>query len=220
MKSVLVAILLVSLPSAYASSYADLHLDPVGGVLRDGYNVTFSGMLTTLDGTPIQNRAIFIEDNVDYPRPDMILAITTTDPDGKFLAYWKAEPKESGNPFNFYALFIGGKYYGFTTSETYQSVIQLSNKSSTGDTLPPKTIPSWFVDASKMWHDGQIRNIDYYHGIENLEDYGIIKTNGQDTQTYLPSWLKNDAGWLSDGEISKNEFVNMVNYVINDATVK
>jgi len=96
----LIAILLLGLPSAYATSYAKLHLDLVGGV-REGYSTTFSGILTTTDGIPIPHRAIFIEDDTMYTRPDIILAITTTDSDGKFLVYWKAVPKDNGSPFNF-----------------------------------------------------------------------------------------------------------------------
>ena len=107
--------------------------------------------MTDADGTPIPNRAIFVEDDTAYTRPDIILAITTTDSDGKFLAYWKAVPKDDGNPFDFYALFIGGKLYGYTRSETYESVIKSSNQSST-DVVPSKTIPLWFKDASKLWH--------------------------------------------------------------------
>jgi len=215
----LIAILLLGLPSAYATSYAKLHLDLVGGV-REGYNTTFSGILTTTDGIPIPHRAIFIEDDTMYTRPDIILAITTTDSDGKFSTFWNAVPKDNGNPFNFYALFIGGKIYGYTRSETYESVIKLSNQSST-DIIPSKTIPSWFKDASRLWHDGQIKDADYSHGIKNLIDYGIIKTNGiSDSILHLPSWLQNDAIWLADGKISNEEFENSLEYLINNQIVK
>jgi len=216
----LITILLLSLPSVYATSYAKLHLDLVGGGAREGYNITFSGILISADGTPIPYRTIFIEDDTLYTRPDIILAITTTDSDGKFLAYWKAVPKDNGNPFHFYALFIGGKTYGYTRSETYESVIELFNRSST-DVVPSKTMPSWFKDASKLWHDGQIRDADYSHGIQNLIDYGIIKTNGtSDSISYLPSWLRNDAIWLADGKISNEEFENSLEYLINNQIVK
>ncbi|MFZ1077581.1 MAG: hypothetical protein WAN47_09175 [Nitrosotalea sp.] len=54
---------------------------------------------------------------------------------------------------------------------------------------------------------GQIRDVDYSHGIKNLIDYGIIKTNStSDSISYIPSWLRNDANWLADGEISNEEF--------------
>lgn len=215
----LIIVLLLGVPSAYATSYAKLHLDLVGGV-REGYNTTFSGILTASDGTPIPHRTIFIEDDPMYMQPDIILSVTTTDSDGKFLAYWKAVPKDNGHPFNFYALFIGGKTYGYTRSETYESEIKLFNQSLT-DVVPSKTMPSWFKDASRLWHDGQIRDIDYTHGIDNLIDCGIIKTNPiSDSISYIPSWLRNDAGWLSDGEISNADFENSLAYLINNQIAK
>lgn len=211
------AIVLIGVPSAYASSYATLHLDPVGEV-REGSNVTFSGLLTTLDGTPILYRTIFIEDDTSYTRPNIILAVTTTDSDGKFLTYWKAVPKDNGSPFHFYALFLGGNVYGHTRSETYESVIKLSNQSST-ETVPSKTIPTWFKDASRLWHDNKIRESDYFHAVSNLIDYQVINSNMTLDEGYLPSWLKNDAIWLSDGKISNNEFTNLMQYLINSQVV-
>lgn len=216
-KNCLIAILLIGVPSVYASSYATLHLDPMGEV-REGSNVVFSGLLTTSSGTPIPYRAIFIEDDTSYTRPNIILAVTTTDSDGKFTAYWQAVPKDNGSPFHFYALFLGGSVYGHTRSETYESVIKLSNQSST-DTVPSKTIPTWFKDASRLWYDGKIRESDYFHSISNLIDYQVINSNMTLDEGSLPSWLKNDAIWLSDGKITNDEFVDLVQYLINNQII-
>lgn len=212
----LITILLLGSPSVYATSYAKLHLNLVGDEMMEGHNATFSGVLTNIDGTPLPHHTIFIEDDMPYTQPDIILAIAKTDSDGKFIAYWKAAPKDDGTPFNFYALFIGGNLYGYTRSETYESVVKSSNQSST-DVVPSKTMPSWFKDASKLWHDGQIRNVDYSYGIKNLIDYGIIKTNGtSDSISYLPLWLRNAAGWWADGQISNEEFESSLEYLINN----
>ena len=216
-KNCLIVILLIGMPAVYASSYATLHLDPVGEV-REGSNVTFSGLLTTLDGTPIPHRTIFIEDDTSYIRPNIILTFTTTDSDGKFLTYWRAVPKDNGTPFHFYALFLGGNVYGHTRSETYESVIKLSNQSST-ETVPSKTIPTWFKFASRSWYDGTIRDSDYFHAVSYLIDYQVINSNMTLDEGYLPSWLKNDAFWLSDGKISNSEFVNLVQYLIKNQII-
>lgn len=218
LKAFLVVVLLFGLPNVYATSYAKLHLDLVGGTIKEGYNVTFSGMLTTPNGTPIPHRTIFIEDDESYELPNVILAITTTNSDGKFLTYWKAVPKDNDNPFYFHALFLGGKVFGYTNSESYESIMVLSNQSST--VVQSKTIPLWFKDASKLWHDGQIRDVDYSYGLENLIATGIIKLNGTDSISYMPSWLRNDAGWLSSGKISNDEFVNSLEYLIINKIVK
>jgi len=207
------------LPNVYAESDAKLHLDLVGGEIRESYNVTFSGILTTYDGTPIPHRTIFIEDDTAYTRSDIILAITKTDSNGKFLTYWKAVPKDNGHPFYFYALFIGGKTYGYSRSETYSSVIELFNQSST-EVIPSKTVPTWFKNASQLWHDGQIRDVDYSHAVGNLIDYQVIQTNHTLVSTHLPSWFRNVAGWLSDGKITNDEFVKSMQYLIGNQIIE
>lgn len=61
-KILILAVLSLSLgaPMVFATSYTNLHLDTVGD-LRMGENIVFSGQLTTLNGTTIPHRAIFIE---------------------------------------------------------------------------------------------------------------------------------------------------------------
>lgn len=214
-KLILVGVLAFTLPSVYASSFATIHLDIIGSGIKEGSNVTFSGILTTPDGTPIPHRTIFIEDDTMYIRPDIILAVTTTGSDGKFLAFWKVVPKDNGNPFHFYAKFLGGKTFGYTKSETYESTVQLNNQSST-DVVPSKVMPAWFIDASKLWYNNQIRNWDYAFGVQNLIDYGIIKSNQtSDSMFDIPSWFRNDANWMVTGEISHDEFVKALEYLVN-----
>src|SRR5690349_21680226 len=110
-KIILTSIMFLSLgiPIVYATSYATLHLDSVYATIREGSTVTFSGQLTSLNGTGIPHRTIFIEDDTSYfVRPNIIIAITTTDSDGKFSVPWKAIPKDNGNSFHFYAKYLGG----------------------------------------------------------------------------------------------------------------
>ena len=189
----LIIFLSIGVSFAYATSFATLHLDLIGGGVKEGQNVTFTGTLTTTDGSPIANRTIFVLDDTNYIRPDIVLAITTTDPDGKFSTYWNAIPKDNGNPFHFYAKFIGGKTFGYTRSGTYESVLKKSDKPST-DMIPWKTMPSWFKNASGMWSKGQIRDVDYSYSIQNLIDYKIVKTDTLiDSELKFHSWMKNDA---------------------------
>ena len=220
---VLMTILFLSLgiPIAYATSYATLHLDLVGGVIKKDSTVTFSGKLTSINGTAIPHRTIFIEEDTSYyVRPDIILAITTSDSDGKFLVSWKAVPKDNGNSFHFYAKYLGGNFFGYTRSETYESVIVQSNQSST-DVVPSKTIPIWFKNASKMWHDGQVRDIDYSFSVKNLIDHGIVKSNvAVDYEMKFPAWLKNDANWFAGDEISKEEYANILKYLLENKIIK
>ena len=217
----MLAVLSLSLgiPVVFATSYADLHLDTVSDT-RMGANIIFSGQLTDLNGTAIPYRAIFIEDDTSYMRPDIILAVSTTDSDGKFLVSWKVVPKDNGNQFHFYAKFIGGKTFGYTRSETYEPYIQSSNMSTISDVVPSKTMPTWFKSASKMWHDGQIRDVDYSYAINNLIDYGIIQSSVHvNSELPFPTWLKNDAEWFEEGKISNNEYTNALGYLLDNKLI-
>lgn len=217
-KIILTSIILLSLgiPIAYAASFAIMHLDFVKPDIEEGSTVVFSGQLTSLNGSSISNRTIFIEDDTNYyVRPDIIIAITTTDSDGKFSVSWKAIPKDNGNSFHFYALFLGGTSFGYTRSETYESIVEHTTQNST-DVIPSKTIPIWFKDASKMWHDRQIRDIDYSWSIKNLAEHGIITSNNMNIGSKLPAWLKNNANWFADGLISEEEYVNNLQYLLDN----
>lgn len=212
----LIISLSLGIPIVYATSDATLHLDLVSGGMKEGSIVTFSGQLTSLNGTVIPHRTIFIEDDANYYiRHDIIIAIITTDSNGKFLVSWKAVPKDNGNSFHFYAKYLGGNYFGYTRSETYESIVEHTNQSSI-DIVPSKTIPIWFKNASKMWYDGQIRDVDYSWGIKNLIEHGVIKSNiTPDVEFKLPTWLKNDANWISEGDISKEEYINNLQYLLD-----
>lgn len=210
----------LGIPIAYATSYAILHLDLVGGNMKEGSTVTFSGKLTGFNGTAIPHRTIFIEDDTNYLRPDIILAITTTDSDGKFSVSWKAAPKDNENSFHFYAKYLGGNFFGYARSESYESTIEKTNQSST-DVVPSKTIPIWFKNASKMWHDGHIRDIDYSFSIQNLIDHGIIKSTViVDGALKFPSWLKITADQFADDDISMVEYVNSLKYLLENKIIK
>lgn len=208
--------LLLGISNAYATSLATLHLDVVGGGVKEGQDIIFSGKLTTPNGVALSNRTIFVLDDTMYTRPDIILAIAETDSDGKFSTSWEAIPKDNGTPFHFYAKFLGEKSFGYTRSETYESYLEKSDQPS-ADVMPWKTVPPWFKNASKMWHDGQIRDVDYSYAIQNLIDYGIIKTNNHVTpELKIPSWVKTDAMWLSTGQISTDDYTNVLSYLLEN----
>jgi hypothetical protein len=217
MKIVLIVFLvaLFSMPYVYATTFANLHFDSIPEGINENNIITFSGQLTTPNGTAIPHRTIFIQDDTAYTKPEVILAITVTDDNGKFSTSWKVVPKDNGHSYHFYALFVGGKIHGFTRSETYESFVQLSEPPTNQEQTPSK-LPDWFKAGSKMWHDGQIRDVDFVYGIDNLMYNGIIQKSNQTSSTILiPSWVKNNASWYADGQISDDEFLNSIQYLIN-----
>jgi len=221
MKIVLIVcfVALFSMSSVYATTFAKLHLDSLPEGINENNMITFSGQLTTQNGTAIPHHTIFIQDDTAYTRPEVILAITVTDDNGKFSAPWKVVPKDNGHSYHFYALFVTGKTYGFTRSETHESFVQLSEPATSQKQIQSK-LPDWFKTGSKMWHDGQIRDVDFAYGIENLMNNGIIQKPNQTSSTVLiPAWVKNNANWYADGQISDDDFVNAMQYLINDGII-
>ena len=209
-------ITIFSMSAAYATSNAVLHLDHTGDSIRENSLLTFSGQLTTSNGTAIPHRTIFIKDDTSYIRPDTTLGITITDDNGKFSTSWKAVPKDNGNPYHCYALFVGGKTYGFTRSEVYELSIVIQPE--TNHDQKTSKLPDWFKDSSKLWHEGQIKDSDFAYGINSLMDYQIIKKpqNENIRNMTIPSWVKNNAGWFAEGQISENDFLNALQYLIDN----
>ncbi|SHO45165.1 exported hypothetical protein [Nitrosotalea sinensis] len=219
-KILAMAVLLsVACTSAYATSLATLYLNPIGNEITEGDNVTFTGRFVTTDGSSIANRTIFILDDTAYVRPDIILAVTTTNPDGQFSTSWIAVPKDNGSPFHFYAKFIGGNTFGYARSESYESTLEKSG--TTSDMIPPKTIPAWFKNISQMWSVGKVRNVDYAFSIQNMVDYGMIKTTSSSgNELKIPTWLKHPAMELYSGQISDDDYVKILGYLLDKGLIK
>jgi len=204
-----------SMSTVHATTFANLHLNSVPENIYENNIVTFSGQLTAQDGTAIPHRTIFIGDDTSYTSPDVILAITVTDDNGKFSTSWKVVPKDNGHPYHFYAQFVGGKMYGFTKSQDYKSYVQPSELATSHEETLSK-LPDWFKTGSKMWYDGQIRDLDFAYGIENLMDNGIMQKPNQTSSTVLiPSWVKNNAHLYAEGQISEDEFLSCMQYLIH-----
>ncbi len=220
MSIILVMLLSIGVSSVYATSFATLHLNIIGNVVNEGQNLSFSGKLTTIDGSPIVNRTIFILDDTTYTRPNIILATAITDSNGKFSTTWQVVPKDNGSPFHFYAKFIGGKTFGYTRSEVYESILGKTDKPS-NDMIPYKTIPAWFKNVSQMWSSGDTGDTPYSFSIQNLVDYKIIKTNASSgAGQKFPSWLKKDAYLFSHDQISEDEYANTLMYLLDNKIIR
>ena len=66
----------------------------------------------------------------------------------------------------------------------------------------------------------------FSHGQDNLQTYSGIASNvfeiGKSTKTTytLPSWIKNNAGWWSEGKIGDSDFVQAIQYLIKNNIMK
>ena len=48
----------------------------------------------------------------------------------------------------------------------------------------------------------------------------LIPSSSAQEDTQIPGWIKNVAGWWANGEISENEFLTGIEYLINNNIIK
>ena len=92
-------------------------------------------------------------------------------------------------------------------------------------------IPLWVKDNAKGWHDGVIDDSDFALGVQYMMQQNIIKTpedlnkNIGEPSTKIvlqeiPSWVKNDAYWWSQEEITDYDYVNGIQWLISNQIIK
>lgn len=118
---------------------------------------------------------------------------------------------------------------GTTYTQDYYSTNTNSNivssNSTQGQSKP--VIPNLVKNTAKWWSDGKIGDNDFIQGIQYLIHNGIMKvpqsnSEGQNTENnqQIPKWIKNNAGWWADGQISDDEFVKGIQYLIQIGVIK
>jgi len=91
-------------------------------------------------------------------------------------------------------------------------------------------IPNWIKDVAGWWGDGFISENEFVTGVEYLINNNIIlinfvpcndKIQSQygDTKS-VPDWIKNNATWWSVGKIDDTDFINGLQYLINNKIIK
>ncbi len=91
-----------------------------------------------------------------------------------------------------------------------------------------KVIPVWVKSNAKWWSENKITNDSFISGIEYLVNEGIIKVQDRPVETILdassstemPSWIKMSAGWWADEDISENEFITSIEWLISNNIIR
>jgi len=90
----------------------------------------------------------------------------------------------------------------------------------------PISIPSWIHNNAKWWSQGQVGDNDFVKGIQYLIQEGIMQipkqqSSSPQSETHtIPAWVKNNAGWWASGQISDDEFVKGIQYMISVGIMK
>ncbi|MDE1765809.1 MAG: hypothetical protein KGI27_05975 [Thaumarchaeota archaeon] len=103
-----------------------------------------------------------------------------------------------------------------------------NSQTGTGSTSGTQTImiPSWVKNNAGWWSSGQIGDDQFVQGIQYMIQHGIIQIPTQQggspasgTQI-IPAWIKNNAGWWSSGQITDDQFVQGLQYMITSGIIK
>ena len=89
-----------------------------------------------------------------------------------------------------------------------------------------KTIPQWIKNNAGWWADRQISDIDFSKDLKYLIKTDIIKmpdnipVSVNISETYIPQWIKNNAGWWAENLLSDEEFTKSMQYLITKRIIK
>ena len=87
------------------------------------------------------------------------------------------------------------------------------------------SLPFWIKDLAKMWiNEPLVTDKDFARAIEYLIQVEIIKIPytepGGETESTIPEWVKNNAGWWIEGKISDAEFTMALQYLVKIGIIK
>jgi len=105
---------------------------------------------------------------------------------------------------------------GTSTAKTKFSVVE-STKSE---------VPEWVKNNAKWWSEGQVGDSDFISGIQYLIKEKIIDIPDLPEQASgtaeekIPGWIKNNAGWWADGQISEHDFVSGIKYLVENGIIQ
>ena len=90
------------------------------------------------------------------------------------------------------------------------------------------SIPSWIKKNASWWSNGQINDLAFIQGIEYLIQENIIDVQRKSVTidedlaniTSIPMWVRHNASWWSDGQLTDVEFANGLKYLISSGLIK
>ena len=85
-----------------------------------------------------------------------------------------------------------------------------------------KIIPNWVKNNARWWSEDQLKDSDFYLGIQYLINKGIIEMpeTETDSQMISPDWVKISAKWWANGMTTDEDFINQVESLIEQKTTR
>ena len=91
-------------------------------------------------------------------------------------------------------------------------------------------IPGWIKANAGWWSAGHIDDSTFVTGLEYLMRQGIVHVpndlvpgspDGENMsgQPAIPLWIKNSAGWWSEGLVSDGEFISSLEWMVTNGVI-
>ncbi|MDE1726672.1 MAG: hypothetical protein KGH89_05340 [Thaumarchaeota archaeon] len=111
--------------------------------------------------------------------------------------------------------------------ETATFTVNLGGGNSSGTTGINSTIviPSWIKNTAKWWSQSQVGDQDFVKGIQYLIQQKImqvpLQSNSSATSgaSQIPSWIKTNARWWASGQISDQDFVKGIQWLVSNGII-
>jgi hypothetical protein len=94
--------------------------------------------------------------------------------------------------------------------------------------VPPsnsnETLSVRINNDARLWSQGKISDDTFGNTIQYLINTGIIQKANEnrtslDQTVHIPTWFKNNAGWLVDGQISYSDFISEIQYLLKNGMI-
>jgi len=88
------------------------------------------------------------------------------------------------------------------------------------------SLPPWIKSNAKWWSEGSIRDSDFTQGIQYMINNEIIKIpnlpehTSEVAESKVPDWIRNNAKWWAEGQISDDDFVKGIQYLVGQGIIK
>jgi hypothetical protein len=109
----------------------------------------------------------------------------------------------------------------FPIFEGSKSILDPDSLDKARDELIESTvIPAWIKTSTGWWADGSIGDDDFVLGIEHMIKNDIIiipnlpEHDAETPREKIPDWIKTNAGWWANGQVSDEEFTQSLQWLI------
>jgi hypothetical protein len=120
----------------------------------------------------------------------------------------------------------------FTVNLGGGSTSSTNSTSNTSSTTPAQSngtqntvIPSWIKNNAKWWSQGQLPDDQFIKGLQYMIQHGIMQIPAQPAGSTtsgtppIPAWIKTNAGWWANGQISDGDFVKGIQWLISNGII-